>query len=87
MGKRKGQAPVGGGSGWRRPRPDPRELGKCFLCDWALKVGEYSIANVRTAESPWRQVMVCDGCARMVAETVGRRVEKDGEYFTVRVTK
>lgn len=65
----------------------PRDLGLCFLCAWELTAGEYSIANVRSGEGPWRAVRLCRPCSRKLAELDEAQVEKSGEWYTVRVQK
>ena len=64
-----------------------RELGVCFLCAWKLTVGEYLTANVRSGEGPWRQVQLCKPCGKKVAELDDAKVVKNGEWYTVRVSK
>ena len=71
----------------RRLRAEASEVGKCFLCAWQLREGEYSRANVRTDDEPWRQVRICDTCARKVESADGTTVLKNCEHLTVRVEK
>lgn len=61
------------------------EQERCFLCAWELGELDGQRANVRTEHEPWRQVRICQPCAKRLAGVGEAKILRDGEPLTVRV--